>query len=135
MSSTFFVFNHVGVFAWTAILLVVYVNVQLTSAIEWKFGEINGLTNITFIGGEQYEIHKYLGIPYAYPPVGERRFMKPEAMEFIESPFDATKFSPQCIQFTNITTTQFTQSEDCLYLNIYKPGRDPDMTSGHAVAI
>ena len=40
-----------------------------------------------------------LGIPFAHPPVGARRFAPPELMHHIDSStLDATQFGPACAQ-------------------------------------
>ncbi|RDW78876.1 Carboxylesterase family protein [Aspergillus mulundensis] len=74
------------------------------------------------------------GIPYAKPPVGERRLMNPERMDMLpstqraeESVYDATAFKPLCPQEMAPNATpdlphpDYAISEDCLYLNVYTP--------------
>lgn len=76
----------------------------------------------------------FLGIPYAEPPTGERRFRKskPISSRNRSTIFDATKYSNSCYQmiidFLNATGEKIwapttSMSEDCLYLNIWKPNR------------
>jgi len=60
----------------------------------------------------------FLGIPYAKPPVGPLRFALPEPAEPWADTREATAWSPACMQ--NESTAQ-TQSEDCLYLNVFTP--------------
>ncbi|KAK8055171.1 Acetylcholinesterase [Apiospora rasikravindrae] len=73
--------------------------------------------------------------PYAEPPVGALRFMRPQKKKPATSPIEATKYSPACMQQKSNTTTIYTkyireflinggESEDCLYLNVYAP-RNP----------
>ena len=45
-------------------------------------------------------IARYLGIPYAKPPVGERRFALPEPADPFEGVFEATAFGPTPPPFT-----------------------------------
>ena len=70
---------------------------------------------------------KWLGVPYAEPPVGDRRWRPPAPKKHWGSaPRDATMFKPDCAQFgpgwpslgiTDLNTT----SEDCLTLNVFAP--------------
>ncbi|KAI4898157.1 hypothetical protein NFI96_033731, partial [Prochilodus magdalenae] len=88
-------------------------------------------------------VEQYLGIPYALPPTGERRFQPPEPPMSWPGIRNATQFAAVCPQFledrfllndmlpvwftanldTVVTYVQ-DQSEDCLYLNIYVPTED-----------
>ena len=74
-------------------------------------------------------IATFLGIPYAAPPVGERRFQHAQPPSNWAGPHRADKFGPACPQ-TGIQgveeSMQFVQlqSEDCLYLNIFSPGNN-----------
>lgn len=70
-------------------------------------------------------IYKWLGIPYAKPPVGELRFRRSQRIEPWSGVHDATKFSAKAIQPKSfMVTNDLPQSEDCLYLNVWSP--DPD---------
>jgi para-nitrobenzyl esterase len=52
----------------------------------------------------------YKGIPYAAPPVGDRRFRPPETVEPWSGIRDATRFATPCVA-----------GEDCLYVNVWRP--------------
>ena len=89
----------------------------------------NAHTNIGIIIGKietvkfqnrNYQIIKYLGIPYAEDPSNELRFMKPIPFERFKRPYNATYFRPACLQ-TGYGQTQQVTSEDCLFLNVYAP--------------
>ena len=76
--------------------------------------------NGTFVGTEENGVASWLGIPYAKPPVGERRFKAPEYVDADDRIFEARYYGkgaygslgyPDCIQQQ--------MSEDCLYLNIW----------------
>ncbi len=70
-------------------------------------------------------VESFLGIPFAAPPVGNLRWRAPQSAAAWSSVRSATAFSKDCIQepqtyvpgpgFNNPT------SEDCLYLNIWRP--------------
>jgi para-nitrobenzyl esterase len=70
-------------------------------------------------------VESFLGIPFAAPPVGDLRWRAPEPAAAWRSVRIATAYSKDCIQepqsdvpgpgFNNPT------SEDCLYLNIWRP--------------
>ncbi|XP_035694145.1 neuroligin-4, X-linked-like [Branchiostoma floridae] len=83
-------------------------------------------------------VNKYLGIPYAKPPVGNLRFRPPQEPEAWDKGKvrDFTKFGPACPQIVASGDTDLpsavqtreamrpflqTMDEDCLYLNIYSP--------------
>ena len=98
---------------------------------------------------------QYLGVPYARPPTGDRRFQPPEPPLPWPGIRNVTQFAPVCPQSldersmlgdmmpswltTNldIAATYLThQSEDCLYLNIYVPteeGESPPKACAHAL--
>ena len=85
-------------------------------------------TGAGMLQGLQHEgADAYLGIPYAQPPVGERRWRAPRAIGRWQGVRDATKFAASCYQAAPRTwgpfTDEFVQvgtvSEDCLYLNIW----------------
>ncbi|XP_076275438.1 juvenile hormone esterase-like [Rhynchophorus ferrugineus] len=60
----------------------------------------------------------FQGVPYAQPPVGSLRFQSPKPPLSWEGIRDATEDGNVCFA---ITTDLPTESEDCLYLNVYTP--------------
>ncbi|KIM47453.1 hypothetical protein M413DRAFT_439116 [Hebeloma cylindrosporum] len=99
---------------------------------------INGAT---ITGVNNGTVSQFLGIPYASPPNGDRRFRRPEPLE-IFSDRDAKVYGPGCpaqaVKFpgtfagsTNISTltneipefhnSKFPMDEDCLTINIMRP--------------
>ncbi len=64
---------------------------------------------------------KYLGIPYAEPPVGERRWQPPSLLDLPDD-LVATKVASGCPQASS-SFGQSSLSEDCLYLNVFQPKR------------
>ena len=74
--------------------------------------------------GTNPEVRVYKGIPYAAPPVGERRWKAPQAPAAWTGAREATQFSPVCMQAPYPQTSLYYQppspmSEDCLYLNVW----------------
>src|SRR3954452_20218118 len=65
---------------------------------------------------------RFLGLPYAKPPIKDRRFKPPVAAGSWKRTRDATEQAPACTQFepTGVREDQAT-SEDCLYLDVYRP--------------
>ena len=103
-------------------------------SVNTKLGTITGIRKKIDFLGTKYSVDSYLGIPYAEPPINERRFRKPEPRTPFQESFQANDFGPACLQFSwfeEITDS----SEDCLFLNIYVPGSKPDQESGHAVML
>ena len=64
----------------------------------------------------------FLGVPFAAPPVKELRFAPPAPAASWQGTRDATRQAPACVQFQpgGVKETQAT-SEDCLYLDVYRP--------------
>ena len=70
-------------------------------------------------------VFKFLKIPFAKPPVGQLRFQKPQPIEQWENVQGTSELPASCPQwhfplpgFEDLTT-----DEDCLYLNVYVPGK------------
>lgn len=84
-------------------------------------------------GVREGEIAAFKGIPYAQPPVGERRWRAPEALPAWTEVRAARDFGPACVQPTPGAPSIYSQdlgrtSEDCLSLNVWTPsttGRAP----------
>jgi para-nitrobenzyl esterase len=81
-------------------------------------------------GSSDGGVEAYLGIPYAAPPVGERRFAAPEAPERWPGVRSATSHAPACLQAGLATVTGVETSEDCLYLDVYRPDHKTSPTGG-----
>jgi para-nitrobenzyl esterase len=65
-------------------------------------------------------VARFLGIPYAAPPVGDLRWRLPQPHAPWQGTRDATQFGAICPQPTSGETLP-AASEDCLFLNIYAP--------------
>jgi len=102
-----------------AVLATTVAATQCTTSIEQ--GKVSGVEN------RYFPACRYLGIPFAMPPVGERRFAPPvPATPFPSGEFQAHEFGAGCLQVTcNLQhpemTCPKTFSEDCLFLNVFTP--------------
>ncbi|KAL7076474.1 hypothetical protein ACQ4LE_004510 [Meloidogyne hapla] len=61
----------------------------------------------------------FKGIPYAAPPVGDRRWKEPISASKWDGIKDATNWGQFCSQTVNQDSTKVVGSEDCLNLNIF----------------
>ncbi|XP_048211363.1 carboxylesterase 4A [Perognathus longimembris pacificus] len=97
-----------------------------------KYGKLHGKR--MHVG--RTPIHVFLGIPFAKPPVGARRFAPPEPLEPWKGIRRATTYPPACPQeITGQIVSMYLNSrkhyhwlrfsEDCLYLNVYAPVHKP----------
>jgi para-nitrobenzyl esterase len=95
---------------------------QNGTIIETKSGKLQGV----FEDG----LYVFKGIPYAAPPVGELRWMPPQAVQPWSGVRSAKMFGPICPQDIMPTPmpgrkpSEEPQSEDCLFLNVWTPAAD-----------
>ena len=92
----------------------------MTKIVECGAGRIQGVT--------ENGVTKYLGIPYAKPPIGALRFRRPEKALPFPDVYVADRFRGTAMQPRNHTLEFETDyslsppcSEDCLYLNLWVP--------------
>jgi len=83
---------------------------------ETEHGVVEGSTN--WAG----TVESFQGIPFADPPVGENRFRPPQPFSQPWAPKirQAKKLGPICAQM-DLAGDHYSGSEDCLYLNVYRP--------------
>ncbi|KAF9055814.1 carotenoid ester lipase precursor [Panaeolus papilionaceus] len=97
------------------------------------------LDSAAITGVDGGAVSKFLGIPYATPPVGSLRFRQPQPAGPFTQPLSATQYGPSCPQqkltptdtlspdlaailaSSPIKDTGNPESEDCLTLNVIKP--------------
>jgi carboxylesterase type B len=92
-------------------------------------GTVVGLTNTTS------HIDKFLGIPYAQPPVGDLRLRQALPLNTSFGTLAANNFGPACYGNGNPNP-----SEDCLTLNIWRPSaaakqRDNGLAEGSSESL
>ena len=80
---------------------------------------LNGLVHGVEVSG----IREFLGIPYAAPPTGARRWQPPQPHAPWLTPLDATQFGKHCPQPEALPAAA-SASEDCLFLNVYSGSRE-----------
>ncbi|XP_054091848.1 uncharacterized protein LOC105219933 isoform X2 [Zeugodacus cucurbitae] len=117
---------------------------QYTKEIRMKQGRLMGITRHFHPSTGLRDVDQYLGLPYAEAPVGSRRFMPPGAPLPWQGLKMARHLPPVCLQQLPDVTAQGsvkmsrgrykqltrllpylkTESEDCLYLNVYAPRVD-----------
>ena len=74
-------------------------------------------------------VFRFLGIPYAKPPLGPLRFARPQPVDNEGDNYQAKQWPPICVQNTKSPMAGNSahmgkaknMSEDCLYLNIWSP--------------
>jgi para-nitrobenzyl esterase len=83
--------------------------------------------------GQKKDVHAYKGIPYAAPPVEERRWRAPERARPWSGIRDCFEFGAACPQRRPALLAvipglklNVPQSEDCLFLNVWTPVKRPD---------
>lgn len=75
--------------------------------------------------GSGTEVQVFKGIPYAAPSIGSLRWRPPSPSAEWNGVRDATQFSHACMQTPSSDFPADTLSEDCLYLNVWTPARNP----------
>src|SRR3954454_4154845 len=66
-------------------------------------------------------IASFKGVPYAAPPVGPLRWKPPQPYPSWQTVLVADKTGPACMQAKGGLDPQVSTSEDCLYLNVWRP--------------
>ncbi|HKP16090.1 MAG TPA: carboxylesterase family protein, partial [Gemmatimonadaceae bacterium] len=99
--------------------------VKTNASIRTTVGYLRG------IEGSRPGVRAYLGIPYAAPPVGERRWRAPAPPIGWQNVRSAEEFGPSCMQGPNTPFGPWTSeflllgpvSENCLFLNVWTASR------------
>ncbi|HEX8469536.1 MAG TPA: carboxylesterase family protein [Brevundimonas sp.] len=88
-------------------------------------------------GDSDAGIVRYLGVPYARPPVGDLRWRDPQPVGTWTDVRDASRFAPACPQ-TGVSMPgepPSSTSEDCLYLNLWTPADAGPNSQPHPVIV
>lgn len=97
----------------------------------------------TVVGITQHEgfekpIHAFLGIPYALPPTGDRRFRPPVKIpESADAIIDASRYGPAAPGKPLLRAgPKLEYSEDCLTLNVFRQAPpSQDQGDGHLLPV
>ena len=103
--------------AFAAALIAVGVAAETQSGsagvlVRTRQGMVAGLT----VG----KVEQFRGVPYAAPPLGDLRWRAPLPPKLYSGTLQAGKFPAPCVQGRAATDLP-APSEDCLYLNLYRP--------------
>ncbi|MGN6422100.1 MAG: carboxylesterase/lipase family protein [Asticcacaulis sp.] len=99
----------------------------LAQTVALPQGAVEGVT--------QYDVESFKGIPYAAPPVGDLRWRAPQAAPGWTGVRVADHFAPDCLQHPlrgDDAPLGVKPSEDCLYLNVWRPA---DTKSGEKLPV
>ncbi|HEY9154100.1 MAG TPA: carboxylesterase family protein [Opitutaceae bacterium] len=88
---------------------------EKTAPVPTEYGPVQGLV--------ENGLSIFKGIPFAAPPVGDRRWRAPQPPQKWVQPRAAEKFANDPFQGNG---TQPDVGEDCLYLNIWSPAKSPN---------
>lgn len=93
---------------------------EMSPVVETESGRIEGV--------RENELYVFRGIPYAAPPVGPRRWRPPQPVTPWTGIRETKEFGSVAPQPPGLAPSlkeePETQSEDCLFLNVYSPGLD-----------
>jgi carboxylesterase type B len=93
---------------------LVSVTVAATATVQTTHGPVAGLDFTAY--------RRWLGVPFAAPPIGSLRFAAPRPPTPWSTPYDASNHSIACAQSHNGPDTgTLNKTEDCLYVNVWAP--------------
>ena len=104
---------------------------KLTSVVKTSVGSIQGVIRTYSVPDaakrsssdvSTYTVNEYRGIPYALPPIGDRRWALPEPVASLGSGvFNAKDFGTPCPQNARAGSPESYSNEDCLSINVTTP--------------
>ena len=129
-----------GIFRFTCFCLI---SAMLAGCGEASSGDpvvTVGATSYSGVWSQDNETAAFLGVPFAEPPVGKRRWAPPAHVVNLPAAVKVDRFAPGCMQGSHTVDwyrglmqdfgadpNEFPApdfSEDCLYLNIWTPSAD-----------
>ncbi|NP_001161602.1 neuroligin 1/2-like protein [Saccoglossus kowalevskii] len=127
------------IFYVVCIYIILVVADKPAPVINTSYGQVRG-KRVILDNPDLRDVDQYLGIPYAAPPTDSLRFREPLSPVRWQGIRNSTVYGPACPQNLEITentspwrrkylarVVPYMQSisEDCLYLNIFKPVKEP----------
>lgn len=74
------------------------------------------------LGKQKHGVEAFLAVPFAQAPIGDLRWQAPQPLEKWQGERKAFRKGPACLQGASPNPALLLgESEDCLYLNIWKP--------------
>lgn len=108
--------NGITLSIFFSVLTLNNADIQRTSVVQTNSGPVQGAALTTVWNGIEYSSFK--GIPYASPPIGNRRFRPPVPPQPWNETLDAIEEANECPQeMSNV----YSGNEDCLYLSVFTP--------------
>src|ERR1700761_6141440 len=118
---------RITVFCAIAVALLSFVFIADDASIKIDTGLISGVKNA------DGDIISYKGIPFAQPPVGDLRWSAPQPAKswqgvrkcasFGNDPYQPAPHAVSMWSEEYFIPKESTRSEDCLYLNVWKPAK------------
>ena len=125
--------QHSGIFI---LLLIICSATGQDVTVVTSTGTIIGEVYQGTFNATPFTVSQFLGIPFAEPPIGERRFQKPVKKAPLTEPLIAKSMPPACMQVLETTGKNPENiSEDCLYLNVLVPGDTISINDRKAVMV
>ena len=116
---------------WLAILMMLWVPLILSCGLPQNEKNLKVETSAGKIKGKENDHARlFLGVPFAAPPVDELRWKAPQDPEPWKGVLKTQESQNVCVQ-SGVTTTwhptgEIIGSEDCLYLDVYRPKTDEE---------
>ena len=87
------------------------------------------IAGTTIYEGSNRNVFAWLGLPYAEPPIDDLRWKAPRTFDGFKNNYSAIDLPNRCTQVSNsydkiiddLEPGKIIGSEDCLYLNVYRP--------------
>ena len=111
-----------------SIVFIFYVSSSFAFELDVEIDD-DKVTGKIIYEGSNRNVIGWLGIPYAEPPIGDLRWRAPRDFKGFSGNFMADKLPNRCTQISNsydtiidnINAGDIIGTEDCLYLNVYRP--------------